>query len=375
MTTINHRVRFMENNFAALTANTVDYSSQLAAFPFSNAIGSTRSKCWRPSGCFTITATNNLIYINDGSDKTITLTVGKYSIPTLLATHIQTQLNASSTNWTVTYDSTGGTYKFTISNTSSVTLRLSQTINSTWSSIGFLTTSDISGVSFIGDIQRNHTSEYAIFDFSTRVPINFFAMIGPLDEIFELSNNAIVKLQASNLNNWSAPPIDLTIPVTDRGIFYFTGSISDVSYRYWKIEIIDPSNPLGPSFKIGNIYLGDYITITNRNIANGFEINEIDLSSVSNAESGFLYFDKRAKYQSLDSLSIGLLDRTDKDILSSMWNRLGNTTPFYVSLDPTLFVTTNTYDLTKFVIFNSAPKYTHVIRDIFTMSFSLREVI
>lgn len=93
MITTNPRIRFCENNM--ITAGSVmDYSSQLSEFPFSNCYNSERTKVWKPAGFFLITTSNNKLYINDGSDKTATITSGEYISPALLATQIQTQLNA-----------------------------------------------------------------------------------------------------------------------------------------------------------------------------------------------------------------------------------------------------------------------------------------
>ena len=61
------QIRFCDNNLAELISASIDYSSQLTAFPFSNAINKFRSKTWKPSGNFTIDSTNKYLYINDGS--------------------------------------------------------------------------------------------------------------------------------------------------------------------------------------------------------------------------------------------------------------------------------------------------------------------
>lgn len=132
----NHRIRFMRNNLISLSVNSFTFSSETTGFEAANVLNTNRSETWKPSGNFTIDSTNNIIYINDGSNKDIAITEGNYATPDLMATEIQTKLNASSSNWTVSYDTGGGTFKFTISNTSSVTLRLSSTTNAVWDTIG-----------------------------------------------------------------------------------------------------------------------------------------------------------------------------------------------------------------------------------------------
>jgi hypothetical protein len=372
-TTSNKNIRFMENNFAELTSGQISYSSALSSFPFTNLINPFRSKVWKPSGNFLIDSTNNKIYINDGTNKTITLTSASYSTPALLATHIQTQLNASSTGWTVSYSTTA--YKFTISNSSSVTLRLSQTTNATWNTIGFMTLVDLAGTSFVANQQRNHTHEFIIFDFGYNAPVEFFGLISPLGEIFSLSNSATIKLQANNLNEWTSPPLDITLTRSDYGIFRFMDDISDSSYRYWRVYIQDKLNPNGPEgLSFGHIYLGDYVTLTARNVANGFSKTQIDPSLKSQSEGGAIYFDNKVKYCEITGLGINLFTKEDRAQLEAIFDKVGVSKPLYVSIDPTVTHTNNLYELTKYATFSESPQFNHILRDLFSMSFSLAEL-
>ena len=118
-------VRFMNNNFLE---RSFTFSSEQASFPGSNLVNTSRSGVWKPAGNFEVKSTNKNIYINDGADKTVTLTEGSYTYATLAA-HIQTRLNAASSNWTCTYDNVL-TFKFTITRSSGTkVLRKSQTTN------------------------------------------------------------------------------------------------------------------------------------------------------------------------------------------------------------------------------------------------------
>lgn len=374
MTTRNGRIRFGENNFAELITSQITYSSQLTSFPFSNAINKFRSRTWKPSGHFLIDSTNKEIYINDGADKTVSLTESAYTTPDLLATEIQTKLNASSANWTVTYLT--GTYSFKIENTGSVTLRLATTTNAIWDTIGFTTSSNLTGTIFTADQQRNHTSEYAIFDLGYNAEITLFSLLGPLNEAFNITNMATVTLSGSNLDQWTAPPFSIALVPDSKGIYKFLDDQVDTSYRFWRLDIIDKLNPAGPEgFSIGVIYLGDYLTLTNRNIGGGFGQVDVDPSEVATSESGVLHFDLKTKYRVTDGATISYLDRDDKDKLRLMFEQLGKTTPFLISLDPTLCLSDELSELTQYVVFNAEPKLRHIFNDVFSMSLSVREVV
>lgn len=361
----NPRIRFMANNLAALYKNSLTYSSQTTGFEAENALDEFRSNVWKASGHFEISDgsvsydldQNDQIYINDGTNKTITITAGHYTTPAALATQIQTNLNASSSNWTVTYDSNGGTYKFTIANSGSVTLRLSQTTNSIWDTIGYTSTTDQVGTSFPANEQRNHTSEYLRFDMGYQSEMTFIGCIGDVSETFGLSSQAVVTLKGNNIDtNWGSPDFEKTLTVTDKGIYDWNDTVSDARYRYWRFEYEDKYNSTsGPNIEIGNLYLGSYDYLTNRNVTIGFNDILLDPSIASESEAGVRYFDRRTKYSNFTNLSIPYMDDTDKQVIKDLFKSVGVTTPFFVSIDPLLGVSDDITDFTKFVIFNSPP--------------------
>lgn len=142
------QAKFMWNNFAAQPETTKTFSSQASGYPFTNVVDPLRSRVWRTAGNFTITDANNKIYIDDGAGKTVTLTNGNYTAATL-ASHIQAQLNAASSGWTVAYTSN----KFTLTNSGSVTviwgsLTIEQPNNDGWSGLGVVNPNFIIGNTF-----------------------------------------------------------------------------------------------------------------------------------------------------------------------------------------------------------------------------------
>ena len=369
-------MRIMENNLAELISASVTYSSQLTDFPFSNAINKFRSKVSKFSGQFEITTANQGMYFTDVTDKAIGLDVGSYKTPELMAAHIQTKLNASTSDWTVTYDRSGETYKFKIENIRDVKLKFSVTTNTVWDTLGYTSTVDITAKIHIADEQRNHTSEYAIFDLGYNAPITFFGCIGPLDQAFSISKSAVIKLMGNNLDDFDNPALSVNLVVTDDGILKFLDLIySDTGYRYWKFEIVDKYNPTGPDgISIGHIYLGDHIDF-NTKIKTGFGTKQVDPSDVTESESGALYFDTKQKYNVFDGTELTNLARADKDKFKKLFNQVGKTTPFYASLDHDNDVSDEINEFTKYVIFSREPGFRHIVRDIFSISLALREVL
>mgnify|MGYP001562448821 CR=1 FL=1 len=372
----NHRIRFMANNLVSLNVNAFTFSTESVGFEAANALDDFRSSTWKGAGFFEIKATNNKLYFNDGSDRTATIVVANYLTPAAMATEIQTQMNAVSSGYTVTFDSAGETYKFTITKGSSFTLQLVTTTNAIWSTIGFTGTANQSATSHVSNEQRNHTNEFLKFDLGYQAPIDFIGVVGPADAQFPLSTNATVTLQGNNIDDFTSPPFSQTLTVTTKGIFKFFDNSSDNRYRYWRFNIIDKYNTAGPAgIQIGNIYMGSYITLNNTNVGKAFEYNLNDPSSSSESEAGVIYFDKRTKYRVLSSLPIFALNEADRESVEKVFKSVGKTTPFYISVDPTLLLTDLIEDFTMFGVFIDSPSYQHIVRGLFQTNLAIRELI
>lgn len=362
------RVRFMNNNYIE---RSFTYSSQLSSFPASNIYNNSRSKIWKPAGNFEITSTNNKIYINDGSNKTITLTSGSYLYSTL-ATHIQTQLNSLSSGWTVIY--TLSTGKFTISRSSSATLRITQTSNAAWDTIGFIGTSDLTALTFVADAQRNHTSEWIQCDLGVPQMATFVALLSGIDSIFTLSENATVKLRANNIDYWVSPPVDITIPVGDISCMTFFDDTVTASYRYWRLEIIDRANYNGAEgIELAYAYIGDHTTITNTNFTSGFNLSYTDPSNVLQSENGALFVDIKPRYLTVSSAGIQLLADDEYRDIQQLFYDLGVRNPFFISIDPDILVSGSLEEMTRFVIMSRTPTFDHIFRNYYNVSFEFRE--
>lgn len=362
------QIRFMNNNYLE---RSMTYSSQLAGFPASNASNTSRSRIWKPAGNFEISSTNKILYINDGSNKTITLDEDSYLYSTL-ATHIQTKLNASSSGWTVTYSSSTG--RFTIARSSSGTLRISQTTNAAWGTIGFTGSTDLTALSFPADAQRNHTSEWVQCDLGVPQLASFGSILSGIDEVFTLSENASVKLRANNIDYWVSPPVDVTIPVTDLGCFSFIDDTITDSYRFWRIEFIDRGNYNGPEgIEIAYAYIGDHTTISSSNIASGFSLVQEDPSIQLQSESGALFFEAKPRYLTIQSAGIQLLADSEFREIQQLFYDLGVRTPFFISIDPGTEVSSELEELTRFMVMSRPPSFQHVFRNYYNIDFEMRE--
>lgn len=384
MVVTNNNIRICENNLGELSDSSgFTVSSEQTAYPKANAISRFRNEQYRANGNFTLNSTNTALRIRVGANSTtIALTAGNYNYETL-ASHISTSLNNNSTGWSATYDLSGGTYKFRITRSSSATLLLSQNTNAIWNTIGFTGTSDLTDTSFTADEQRNHTKEYVQFDLGYEANVTTFFCIGSLSEKFSISSDATILLKANNINDetqWESPPLEINLAEyrSDAGIYLFLDSLlEDTRYRFWRFHIEDKYNHQGPleCVRISNIYLGDYIYLNNRNIQNGFAKTVIDPTERSESEAGSLYWDTKTKYTIISSAGFAFIDKDDRETLERLYNRIGTSTPIYISIDPNLKITNELSDMTFFCVYNEAPTMSHVIFDKFNYLISFRELI
>lgn len=368
MSLTNKNFKIAYNNL--LTSSNATVSSELTGFEFGNAIDNDRSTKWICEGAFVVDATNNKIYINDGSDKTATLSSGTYT-RSELATEVQTQLNSVSSNW-ICVDNQAPTLLFGIANSGSVTLRFSETTNSAWDMLGYTETIDGTGTNFVANEVRIHTSEGFTVDFGEDYAIGFFAMIGPISENFILTSTAQITLMGNTINDFSSPPFSVVISSTNGGAF---SAFDEVSYRYWKLEIIDRENPNGPEIYFSNVYLGSYLHFTDRNISSGFSDTLIDNSQAFQAQSGYLYFSEFPTNSNIGGVQIRQVNKTQAEQLRDFFRLVGIREPFFFVADPGLCVSNSLDELTFFVRNGSPLSLQHIKSDRYEASLNLVEVI
>ena len=366
------KARFMNNNLCCSAA--ISASSELSGFPVDNLKDENRSKFWIASGHFEITSTNENLYIDDGAPKTVAITNGHYLTGSALAAQIQADLNVASSGWSVSYSSI--TYKFTIAHLTA-TLELSNSTDSIWDSIGFLGVSDVvlSG-SLEADAVRIHTSEY--IDIEAGVAgwdVGFVGLITSLGDVMSMSSGVSVIVYANNVPVWTSPPFSVSLDINDQG--YLTFIDSGTEYKYWRIEIIDKANANGPAAVSSSyLYVGNYLTFTTSNVAQGFSKQIIDPSDVQESQSGRRFFNRRNKYEIFNNLQIQLPERSERLAFEQFVYDFGLTNPFFISLDPGLFISDDLVELTRFVYFDPLPTIDHVFLDRYNIQgFSVREVV
>jgi hypothetical protein len=372
VTALTYPIRFYDNDFS--DGATISASSSASGFSYTNAATNLRSEVWKPSGAFYIYSGNSKIYINDGSNATITLTTGTYT-QSSLASHIQTKLNASSSGWTVAVNST--TYKFTISRSSTGTLRFSETSSAAWDLLGYTLTSDTSGTSWTSEERRIHSAERYVWDFGIAMTPTFIAAIGPINEVFSVSSAATCKVKFNNVpDDWDNPDLSITLTRTDKGVFGHLDSETTIGHRYACFEVSDRTNALGADgLKFGRIWIGDHLTFSTTNVDVGFAVTNDDRSETLESDSGVRYYRTRAKRKSFKSAEIKLMTASERISFEETFELLGISEEFFISVDPGLLVSSTIDETTFYATFSEPPELEHVIRDYYNVRFEVEESV
>lgn len=203
--------------------------------------------------------------------------------------------------------------------------------------------------------------------------ITAFGIFGPLGEALGITEFATITISANNINDFTSPPLTVTVDQNDQQAVRFFDDVTDTTYRYWQVYIDDPGNPDFINF--GYIYLGDYTAPVLRNINIGFQWNTVDPTTTQKSLNGTAYFDKRTKFDTLGGLTLGLMVESDRITMQRLYDRLGVSTPVMVSIDPTSKITTDLNELTRLARFSSGFTARHRVFEYFDVSFTLEETI
>lgn len=372
------QIRFMSENLLKTGYNAITSSAINATYPITNLTTDFRGRPVKFAGSFVIDSTNNKLYFNDGADKTATIASATYTTRNLLANAIQTALNAVGSSFIVTWNSTIQT--FVINHTGAFTFRLSVSTNAIHNTIGFTGSTDLILASvYTADQKRFHWPyEWVKIDFGYSPNIGFLGIVSDSRYVFSLTEMATVKIQANTLDDFTAPPLDLTLTLTTKGILKFFDD-GDYEYRYWRLTILD--NNSTDDATIGYFYLGEFHKFGDddtddrryRYNAQGASNSTVDNSEINISESGQVYALEKQLQKSYDDISIQMMDPKNRDFLEDIWARFKTVRPFFISIDPKLEISNNLTDYTFFCRFTDGPKYRHVTGNKFDTVFGVKE--
>jgi len=155
--------------------------------------------------------------------------------------------------------------------------------------------------------------------------IDTFAILG-----HNFTEDVVVQLQANISNNFVAPPVNITIPYQKQNMVW-TSPLGDI-YRYYKIRILDPTNPCG-YVEIGRVVGGRAVIMVNaEDISDDFEISYDDMSKTMKSEGFFRVANENVKVRTVNckfqKLKTNVGSNQNFLALRKLFNYVGVTRPF-----------------------------------------------
>ena len=162
-----------------------------------------------------------------------------------------------------------------------------------------------------------------------------------------------LKLQGNATDSWGTPSVDETLTWASGHIIK---DITQASYRYWRIQIIDAGNSDG-FISIGRAWIGDLYQ--SPGIAPAINHNRVSESVKSITPSGQSYQDTRYKY-SIITTTWPKLSHAEKAAIFAIFDDIDIGTPFFVTFEEsnsdlgTLYVTIDNDSINASLLSNQA---------------------
>jgi len=154
------------------------------------------------------------------------------------------------------------------------------------------------------------------------------------------SSVTTLKVQGNATDSWGSPSVDETLTYNS-GII--TNDFTGGSYRYWRIQIIDATNPDG-FIEIGRAWIGEKYQLSE--ILPSIEHQAVDPSIVTRTAANQTYGDIRTGYDIID-VSFPVVPYAEKTELFDIFRDIGSYTPTFfifgeVGIDkPSIYGTIN----------------------------------
>lgn len=368
------------------TVVSTSVTSENPLFPESNLYTERRTQVWRSSGHFLIVDGENEIIFQEttGVDLTATVTPGAYTSSTL-CTAVKSALEAAGdSTYTVTYGSDFFDYRFKIATNGaggSGQMRLRFDLSTDMADVLGFDAALANGAPFgyvNADEIRIHTDERIVWDFGIPTDPKGFVAIGPRNYAIKLTSAAVIKLQANSSDDWDSPAFSVTLDYNEKAISTWGDVVSQViegisgtPYRFWSLQIIDPTNPLG-YVELGKVFLGDVFTSQRGQVQFPLQQQDVDLTEVIVTENGVIISDRGAKTESLGFGWNGLTS-SEKEGLELLWRFYGKSVPFFISLDPYGVFSSDPSEYIRYVRFQQEPSKSLTSANYWAYTMSVRE--
>lgn len=215
----------------------------------------------------------------------------------------------------------------------------------------------------------NTSSQWLKFDLGSSIEINSFNLFNN-----NLSSGASVKLYGhasdlgTDLSTWqSSASFKTNNSLTFNSNLGSLFLSSSQTYRWWLLELHDPSNTNG-FIDIGKVYGGLSSSPTD-NFNENFSTSLIDTSRSFRVEGAHKYSVEKQKIKEF-RISFNDVSDADRQTIRGWFESKGKTRPFVVALDPD----NNALEFTAYATFEDDPQYVGQPNERYTIGLNMLEV-
>ena len=196
--------------------------------------------------------------------------------------------------------------------------------------------------------------------------INCFAILG-----HNFTDAAVVRVQANVSNNFLAPPVTKFVPWSKDNMLVTT--TFGGNYEYYKISILDPSNPCG-YVEIGRVCGGVMTELTNdEDITDSYKIGYKDLSETMKTQGYFRASNSNIIQRTFDASFSKLNTQQGSDFnftkLRTFFQTVKTIKPFLVILDYQ-----NPYKFNAWMQLTDVPDESFTVNDYVSFPLKMEEV-
>ena len=198
------------------------------------------------------------------------------------------------------------------------------------------------------------------------------------DEAVKISASAIVRLRANLTNNMTSSPFNETMTKTDYAFFTKKTLLTDdglapIAYRFWQIEIEDPTNPLG-YFDIGSVFIGDWMNFERGRVQFPQSVDYETGSNKQVTEGGSVIARKKYTTRTLSASWFGLT-QAEKELVDEFNYEVSSALPFYLMLDSGTVVSDSVEKSLLYCRYDSPPSWTMDFPGVYSLDMQIREEI
>ncbi len=357
-------------------------SSQVAALPATNVYDTIRrGKVWRTAGYWLIDSTNKAIIFREsvGVDLTASIVEAAYTTDASFLTAIKTALEAAgASTYTVTRDTTTLKIKITSDGMGGggiLQLMWTDVLSTAATILGYDTgANDTGALTYTADVLKIHTKEFLTWDLGTASLPQALAICGTRNGGLQLSSSAVVTLKGNSSDAWTSPAFSQVLTYSQDVIALLdSDGLHTSALRYWRLEIVDPSNPDG-YIELSNVYLGEVFEPSQGAVQFPFDQKYQDFSTVSQSKSGVRFADIEQVSEVFD-LSWFALTKSEAETLRDFFELYGTYYPFWIALDPNEVFSTDYRKWIRMCRFDDPPQFSLESPNLFSSRWKLSEEV